>query len=232
MFAQLTASAPSHDATARPTIISGLVHLVLIALAIQVTRGLTAAPSPRNAVASELYLAPRLPAAAALPASAGAPATAAVAAPNLLPTPAPLDIATSLPAVNLPAAPGRYGGSGSGERITLPTTGDGDAGAGGTPWRASEVDETVSDQRGPQPLYPAVLARSGISGEATLQYIVDSTGRVEPGSIIVIGASRPEFGAAATVAISAARFTPAKRRGVAVRQLVRQLIRFSLKSGG
>lgn len=227
MFADLIASAPRHDATARPTLLAGLLHLALVAAAVQITRTITAAPPHPVAPSSEVYVTQRL--ATALPATsapgAAGPAAAATARTPDFSTTSPADVTVDVPAIDL------------GDPSPHPspvTTGVPRLGAllqNGSPdsiWRAAEVDEPVGEQRGPAPVYPPALARMGLTGVATLQYVVGSDGRVEAGSVVVIGATRPPFGEAAATAVRAARFSPAKKGGVAVRQLVQQRIRFTL----
>lgn len=65
--------------------------------------------------------------------------------------------------------------------------------------------------------YPATLRNSGQWGNALVSFTVGADGRVERSSITVDQASHPAFRAAATSAISAARFNPARVNGQAVR---------------
>jgi TonB family protein len=68
--------------------------------------------------------------------------------------------------------------------------------------------------------YPATLRNSGQWGNALVSFTVGPDGRVERGSISVDQASHPAFRAAATAAISAARFNPARVDGQPVRAQV------------
>jgi TonB family protein len=65
--------------------------------------------------------------------------------------------------------------------------------------------------------YPATLRNSGQWGNALVSFTVGADGRVERSSISVEQASHPAFRAAATSAISTARFTPARVNGQPVR---------------
>jgi len=58
--------------------------------------------------------------------------------------------------------------------------------------------------------------------------VVDTAGRVEPESILVVAASHPAFGESARRALATARFRPARVRGNPVRQLVQQAMRFAI----
>lgn len=68
--------------------------------------------------------------------------------------------------------------------------------------------------------YPATLRSSGQWGNALVSFTVGADGRVERSSISVDQASHPAFRAAATAAISAARFNPARVNGQPVRAQV------------
>ncbi|HEX6371564.1 MAG TPA: TonB family protein [Longimicrobium sp.] len=65
--------------------------------------------------------------------------------------------------------------------------------------------------------YPATLRNSGQWGNALVSFTVGADGRVERSSITVDQASHPAFRAAATSAISSARFNPARVNGQPVR---------------
>lgn len=68
--------------------------------------------------------------------------------------------------------------------------------------------------------YPSILRNSGQWGNAMVSFTVGVDGRVERGSISVDQASHPAFRAAATAALGAARFNPARVDGQPVRATV------------
>jgi TonB family protein len=76
--------------------------------------------------------------------------------------------------------------------------------------------------------YPPELLASGTGGSAVAEFVVAASGEIETGSIQIFSASNPAFVGAVTEALSRARYVPAKKDGVAVRQLVQQPFRFSL----
>lgn len=80
----------------------------------------------------------------------------------------------------------------------------------------------------PAPAYPDMLRSSGVEGEALMQFIVDTTGRAERGSIKVLKASHELFGAAVQSVLPRMRFLPAEVGGRKVRMLVQQSFAFSL----
>lgn len=78
------------------------------------------------------------------------------------------------------------------------------------------------------PAYPDVLRRAGVEGEALVSFVVDTTGRVEPGSFKVIRATHELFAASVRSALSRMRFIPAEIGDQKVRQLVQQPYSFAI----
>jgi TonB family protein len=74
-------------------------------------------------------------------------------------------------------------------------------------------------------VYPTSLADRP-EGHVVLEYVVDSSGRVDQASLLVRYATAPPFGEAAIAALRGARFTPATMRGLPVRSCVDALVRF------
>jgi TonB family protein len=93
-------------------------------------------------------------------------------------------------------------------------------------WPVESVDVPVEAIEQPPVRYPPALAQADIAGLVELEYVVDTAGRAEPGSVRALAAAHPEFEAAARAAVLASRFRPARLHGQAVRQLVRQTFRF------
>jgi TonB family protein len=58
------------------------------------------------------------------------------------------------------------------------------------------------------------------------EFVVDSSGQVEPSTFGVLSSTHPLFARAVQEAIARARFVPAQARGVPVRQIVRMQFRF------
>ena len=107
---------------------------------------------------------------------------------------------------------------------------------GGTgPVRMDEIYQAATNLPGfepamvlsqPTPEYPAALASVGIEGRVEVQFVVDTTGRVEPSSIEVVKSTQSGFEGAARKAITGSLFRPARLSNVPVRQLTMQAIRF------
>jgi hypothetical protein len=88
-----------------------------------------------------------------------------------------------------------------------------------------EVDQKPKMLKGGSLFYPAdpTVAR----GKVSLELIVDSTGRVDPGSIRVTSTPDPAFSAAAKALVLATHYRPGRlRNGVAVRVVMRQDLSF------
>ena len=93
-------------------------------------------------------------------------------------------------------------------------------------WTANSVDDPVEVIEQPAPRYPPALAQAGVTGRVELEYVVDTLGRAEPGSLRAETSTRPEIEAAARAAILGSRYRPARLHGQVVRQLVRQTLSF------
>ena len=74
-------------------------------------------------------------------------------------------------------------------------------------------------------VYPSSVAGRP-EGHVVLEYVVDSSGLVDPASLLVRYATAPAFGDAAIAALRGARFTPATMHGLPVRSCVDAVVRF------
>lgn len=92
---------------------------------------------------------------------------------------------------------------------------------------ADQVDTPVRLERATYlPVYPDSLWNAAASGQATAEFVVDGYGRVELGTVSIVSASDALFGDAVRNALGRARFTPAVRKGLRVRQVVQLPTRF------
>jgi TonB family protein len=78
----------------------------------------------------------------------------------------------------------------------------------------------------PTPRYPTALEAGGIEGLVAMEFVIDTTGRVEPASIRILHSTHDAFETEARTALAGALFRPARFSGRPVRQLTRQSIRF------
>ena len=78
------------------------------------------------------------------------------------------------------------------------------------------------------PHYPAALERAGIPGTVIAQFVVDTAGHVENGSVVILQATHRDFANAVASRLKALRFVPARAQGRHVRQLVEQPFQFAV----
>jgi len=228
MFDQLVESQPQRARSPLQLAISIAVHTTIIAISIQLTRAV-AESVVRRPVAVDMHLdrppTPRVSTAAAAPSP-----TASVnsVAPIISMPVAPIVVPTSIPPVE--AGP-KFDPRAFGQRSTVGTQFDGPPSGTadqGLPATIEQVDEAVVYLEGPKPVYPPALRQVGVEGSVVLRYIVGLDGKVEGESITVLQTTNHAFDAPAIDAIAGARFKAARIHGRAVRQLVEQVVRFTL----
>ena len=193
------------------------VHVGLIGLALWVTASRGASP-PRRPRIVQIY-----PPVAPAPAGSG---------PVLPPKPVPQVDLGDLHRIPLPDA------------TISPLTSVLDP---GTPWRtpladlvgdsrpssANPLSEDVVDERpevltGPPLSYPEPLRRAGIGGRVLVRAVIDTLGRAEPASVMVVVSPNRGFDRAALDYVRRALFRPARVLGRPVRVLVEVPIEFQI----
>ncbi|MFN8581124.1 MAG: energy transducer TonB [Gemmatimonadaceae bacterium] len=109
------------------------------------------------------------------------------------------------------------------------------AGADRRPTSLGEVLESRDVDAPVQPLpgnapprYPTLLAAAGVEGRTVARFVVDTLGRVEPGSIMIVQSSHTLFERAVRDALEHHHFTAAMVGNHKVRQLVEQTFGFQL----
>lgn len=116
-----------------------------------------------------------------------------------------------------------------------PPKGDDDASkASSGPVDVAVVEERPKLQNGDevqrllQRFYPPLLRDAGVTGQAVLQFVIDTDGRVESSTVEVVSATNPEFGDASIKAAERFRFRPAKIAGRNVRVSITMPISWTL----
>ncbi len=100
----------------------------------------------------------------------------------------------------------------------------------GEPLTEAMVEKAVQARAGnPAPRYPSFLASAGVEGAVYAQFVVDTTGRVEPESIRFTKSDHALFEREVRQVLLRSRFTPAEYGRQRVRQLVEQAFAFALK---
>lgn len=121
---------------------------------------------------------------------------------------------------------GVIGGTGSADQVRPPE------GTQGIVYAMSLVDDRFTPAQllvPPHLVYPPAMEAAGISGQALLQFIVDTTGVIEEPSVQVVSSSHEAFAVAAREGLTEVRFAPAHYGGRAVRQLSRLPVKFTYK---
>ena len=97
---------------------------------------------------------------------------------------------------------------------------------------ASQVDNPVAyDNRSAAPAYPDSLRRAGVEGQVTAQFVVDTTGRVDVGSFVLLESTHGRFTESVRLALPRMFFRPALLNGQKIRQLVQLPFVFKLQPG-
>lgn len=92
-----------------------------------------------------------------------------------------------------------------------------------------QVEKQVAPAPGnPGPRYPDMLRTANVEGEVLVQFVVDTTGRVEMGTFKVLKSSHDLFTNSVRQALGTMRFYPAEIGGRRVKQLVQQPFNFTL----
>ena len=98
-------------------------------------------------------------------------------------------------------------------------------------YSSDQVDEPAQLDRGSAaPVYPDSLWRARIAGRVVAEFIVDTAGAIEPGSLRIAATTHPFFASAVRAALDEATFRPARIGGKAVRQVVQLPFVFSAQA--
>jgi protein TonB len=78
------------------------------------------------------------------------------------------------------------------------------------------------------PRYPEILRQAGIEGRVLIEFVIDTLGRAERGSLRVVNSQHQLFESPAREAVLSCRFRPGRISGRAVRVRVQQPINFQI----
>lgn len=230
MFDTLIESKPKKQRTAGQTVFSLVVHAALIAAAVKVTAG-AADRADDNATDTTMVF---LEAPKDIPKPVPPPPDQVVQAnppPKGFQTViAPTDIPKEIPPVDLNQRaldPRDFTGKGVEGGIAAGVVGGTGPVIGETFLEAQVDDPPQLISSGPQ-LFPPAMRAAGIPGKVTMQFVVDVTGHVEPGSLKVLSASHQAFVEPTKQMLLKSLFKPGKVHGEPVRVLVQQVINFAI----
>lgn len=232
MFDNLIESQPKRERTIGELAVSFIVHGVLIAGAAMATKG--AAETVRAIVEDTTSFLLKPPPPPPPPPDQPPPPDVVVSAnpppqgfQTIVP---PKEIPTNIPPVNLTEKFDSKNFSGKGVEGGIATGVVGGVGPviTGEVFTVNQIDDPAQYLSGPDPRYPTALKAASIEGVVTLEFIVSAEGRVEGGSIKVISSSHKSFEEPAVETVRKSIYKPARVAGSAVRQLVRQAVRFTI----
>ena len=211
------------------TVASMLVHGAVVATIVALTlpgRG-SARSAPDIVVDTIRFIRPMSPTprpSATTPRSP-TPSDQGIPRPNLPTIDVPVLTPTTIPPIDLSAAPTTSDEVVIGRRAN--EFGSGAAGPGIPVGGSGEVlDPSAVDRpprilgRAPEPRYPAALRSAGIPGHVLAEFVVDTLGRAEPGSLRFPELTNPLFGDAVREALARYRFSPGEVAGRKVRTRV------------
>jgi outer membrane biosynthesis protein TonB len=232
VFDTLIESKPQKQRTAAQTVFSLIFHGLLIAFAVKVTAGAAERLDDKEVDTTMVFLTPPK----VTPPPPTPPPEDVVVSANPPPKGfqtviAPTDIPKEIPPVNLNERaldPRDFTGKGVEGGIAAGVVGGtGPVEIGQTFLEAQVDDPPQLISAGPQ-LFPPAMRAAGIPGKVTMQFVVDVTGHVEPGSLKVISASHQAFVEPTKQMLLKSLFKPGKVRGEPVRVLVQQTINFAI----
>jgi hypothetical protein len=232
VFDTLIESKPQKQRTAAQTVFSLIFHGLLIAFAVKVTAGAAERLDDKEVDTTMVFLTPPK----VTPPPPTPPPEDVVVSANPPPKGfqtviAPTDIPKEIPPVNLNERaldPRDFTGKGVEGGIAAGVVGGtGPVEIGQTFLEAQVDDPPQLISAGPQRFPPAMRA-AGIPGKVTMQFVVDVTWHVEPGSLKVISASHQAFVEPTKQMLLKSLFKPGKVRGEPVRVLVQQTINFAI----
>jgi periplasmic protein TonB len=231
VFENLIESKPKGARTFGQTVMSVLVHGLIIFAAVKATQGVAETIKNRPVDTTMVFLKPPPPP----PPPPDQPPPDVIVSANPPPkgfqtVVAPTDIPKDIPPIDLnekPFDPKDFTGKGVEGGIAAGVVG-GTGPVTGEVFLEAQLDDPVQPISIPTPRYPPVLQSAGIAGAVDLQYVVDTTGHAEPNSFKVLKTTHPAFVEPAQEAIRKGVFKPAKFKGQPVRQLVQQRISFKV----
>ncbi len=93
-----------------------------------------------------------------------------------------------------------------------------------------DVDSAaVRDPHSAAPVYPKDMEANGINGLVRVRFVVDTTGRVDPTTVTILGATNESFARAVRTALPDMKFRPAMMGTKAVRQLSEEDFAFKVQ---
>lgn len=230
MFEVLPASAAMPARAWSSRLASLALHAAVIAAAVHLTDGTAQEPVRYTGPDTVIYRIPDDAPPKPAPPPPGAPSTSTVTSvpalvmpdsvPDLIPPPGDSLLSVAPAPGNVP--PGIPGGDslrllpGGSEGIT-------------TPIDARAADEAPRLLAHPPLRYPEVMRQAGLEARVVVEAVLDTTGRIEPGSLRLSGGAHALFEAEARAVVTGSRYHPARLAGRAVRVRIQVPVAFSMR---
>lgn len=231
MFAVLPASTAVPAGRAWTSRLASLaLHAVVIAAAVHLTDGTAQEPVRYTGPDTVIYRIPDDAPPAPAPPPPGAPTPGTVSTvpalvmpdsvPDFIPPPGDSLLSVAPPPGNDP--PGAPGGD---TLRLLP---------GGSEHPATPIDARAADEAPrlldhPPLRYPEVMRQAGLEARVVVEAVLDTTGRIEPGSLRLSGGAHALFEAEARAVVTGSRYRPARLAGRAVRVRIQVPVAFSMR---
>ncbi len=230
MFENLIESSNKGSKSFGQSVLSLIIHGVVIFAAIEATKGAAEEIKQRVIDTTLVFLKPPEPTPPPPPPPPQDVVVSANPPPKGFQTVVPPDIIPKdMPPVDLsakPFDPKDFSGKGVEGGISAGIEGGTGPVELGQVFLTSQLDDPAQRISGPDPRYPPVLQSAGIAGSVDLQFIVDTTGHVEPNSLKVLAKTHDAFVEPAKEAVMKGVYKPARYKGEPVRQQVQQRIKF------
>lgn len=230
MFENLIESSNKGSKSFGQSVLSLIIHGVVIFAAIEATKGAAEEIKQRVIDTTLVFLKPPEPTPPPPPPPPQDVVVSANPPPKGFQTVVPPDIIPKdIPPVDLnakPFDPKDFSGKGVEGGISAGIEGGTGPVELGQVFLTSQLDDPAVRISGPPPRYPPVMQSAGIAGSVDLQFIIDTTGHVEPSSLKVLAKTHDAFVEPAKEAILKGVYKPAKYKGEPVRQQVQQRVAF------
>lgn len=233
MFGVLLESRAHRQRRTGGALMSAATHLAVVgSVGVLAARGPVHAATVEKPLVVPIALAKQPPVLHARVTSRANPSTTRIVSPDVrvvdVPTITPVGLPPILPAAG-PALDGPIvigGAHGPAGPLGGSLTDDG-PGDGAREWRGTELMMRIVEQV--RPRYPDMLRQAGIDGRVLLRFTVDTTGRVDPSSVVVVSSTHDLFAGAARAALLGFRFRPAEVDGQHVRVLAEMPFEFAIR---
>ena len=225
MFETLIESRGGTKRRAGGTVVSLLVHAMVVAGAVQATERVATLGGAARTDTLTFVVAPPRQVDSEIREEAPFPGAPAPVTEGVLLEMAPIDIPAMNPVDQAFDATKVIGRQARGEVSGITGEQEPASGVAGV-FASAEVDDPAVALSQPAPRYPVEFERAGVHGYVELEYIIDVSGHAEPASVRVVSSSHAAFVEPAREAILAGVYRPARYRGSIVRQQVRQRVVF------